>query len=303
LILVALIVIASTGVGVVADHRSAAATRASRLCLTVMLYGLIPFVSFVNFAHLRLTLGAGVGLLGAWVGLLLAGLIAYLAGRSMGLARPTLGGMIIAVMIVNTGYLGYPVSVALLGHGALTHAVAYDQVVSTPLVFTVGFGIGAAFGDPARAGPRRSRARALLLNPPLLASLAGLIGGPAVAPHLLVRIGDKVIDAFLVLGFFAVGVALSSERPAEGASIFQRPDHPVLMAMALRFSVNPALLALVSSTGVAIPTAYLLQAAMPSGINGLIVAHAFGLDQRVIATAIVWTTLAALVVATLTYAV
>jgi len=30
---------------------------------------------------------------------------------------------------------------------------------------------------------------------------------------------------------------------------------------------------------------------MPCGINGLIVGHAFGLDQRLIATSIVWSTL------------
>ena len=33
---------------------------------------------------------------------------------------------------------------------------------------------------------------------------------------------------------------------------------------------------------------------MPTGINSLIVGHAFGLDQRLIATIIVWTTLVAL---------
>jgi predicted permease len=304
LILVALVVIAATGVGVLTDRHSGHATRVSRLCLTTMLYGLIPFVSFVNFAHLKLTLGAGVGLLAAWVGLAIAGVLAYYAGRSLRLSRPSLGGLILAVMIVNTAYLGYPVAVALLGHGALTHAVAYDQVVSTPLVFTVGFAVGAAFGDPERAaGRRRSPARALVTNPPLWASLIGLIGGPAVAPHLLVSVGNVVIDAFLGLGFFAVGVTLSSERRADGGSIFQRPDSAVLVAIALRFSVNPAVLALVSGAGVALPSAYLLQAAMPSGINGLIVAHAYGLDRGVIATAIVWSTLAALTVAVVAYLV
>jgi predicted permease len=303
LILIALIVIASTGVGVVSDRNSDRAARISQLCLKAMLYGLIPFVSFVNFAHLKLTVGAGVGLLGAWVGLGLAGTAAFFAGRALGLPRPSLGALIIAVMVVNTGYLGYPVSVALLGHGALTHAVAYDQIVSGPLVFTVGFAIGAAFGDPPEGAAPRSRGRMLWMNPPLWASLVGLIGGPALAPHLLVSIGDVVVDVFLVVGFYAVGVALSSERRADGGSIFERPDRSVLVAMALRFSVNPALLAFISGVGVTIPTAYLLQAAMPSGINGLIVAHACGLDQHLVATVIVWTTMAVLVAATLAYAV
>ncbi len=305
MILIALIVIASTAVGVAADRRVAVAGRVSRLCLTTMLYGLLPFVAFVNFAHLKLSVGGAVGLAVAWAGLLLAGSLAFLCGRFLGLPRRSIGALVIVVMIANTGYLGYPVSVALLGHGALPHAVVYDQVVSTPLVFTVGFVVAARFGDSARAAQRRSSGggRALLMNPPLWAAAAGLIGGPALAPHLLVAIGDDVVDAFLVLGFFAVGVALSSERRAEGSSIFQAPDHPALVALALRFSVNSALLALVSGLGVAIPTVYLLQAAMPSGIIALIIAHAYGLDQSLIATAIVWSTLAVLVVATVAFVV
>jgi predicted permease len=33
---------------------------------------------------------------------------------------------------------------------------------------------------------------------------------------------------------------------------------------------------------------------MPSGVNSLLVGHAFGLDQRLIATTIVWSTIAVL---------
>jgi hypothetical protein len=42
------------------------------------------------------------------------------------------------------------------------------------------------------------------------------------------------------------------------------------------------------------PAAYLLLAAMPTGVNALVVGHAYGLDQRLIATAIVWSTAAVL---------
>ncbi|MBO0769442.1 MAG: hypothetical protein J2O48_12230, partial [Solirubrobacterales bacterium] len=138
--------IAAAAAGVIADHRSIHAVRVGRGCLTFMFYVLVPYVSFVNFAHLKLTLGAGLGLAGAYVGVGFAALLAYLFGRARGLSGPSLGALIVSVLIVNTAYLGYPMSVALLGSGALTHAVAYDQVVSTPIVFTLGFGVGAAFG-------------------------------------------------------------------------------------------------------------------------------------------------------------
>ncbi|TMM03887.1 MAG: transporter, partial [Actinobacteria bacterium] len=61
-------------------------------------------------------------------------------------------------------------------------------------------------------------------------------------------------------------------------------------AVVLRLLVAPALLAALSAIIVAVPHAYLFQAAMPSGINSLVVAHAYGLDLRLTSSALAWTT-------------
>lgn len=296
---VALTVVAATAAGTVADHRAGWAPVVARRCLAGMLYCLIPFVSYVGFARLQLTLGAGAGLLLAYVGLALAGALVWTAGRRLGLARPELGALICTVILANTGYLGLPTSLALLGPAALSHAIAYDQLISGPMVFTAGFAVGAAFGAAGSSEPGlRARARAFLLrNPPLWGAAAGLLTGWAPAP--LPAISHDVLAVMLVMGFFAVGVYLSSERREDHAPLFERPDRRVGLALVCRLLVNPAWLLLVSLAGVGIPGAYLLQAAMPSGINGLIVGHAYGLDQRLIATVIVWSTSLVVAVAVL----
>jgi predicted permease len=46
-----------------------------------------------------------------------------------------------------------------------------------------------------------------------------------------------------------------------------------------------------------VPDAYLVQAAMASGINSLIVGHLYGLDLRLAASAIAWSTTLAVVAA------
>ncbi len=51
-----------------------------------------------------------------------------------------------------------------------------------------------------------------------------------------------------------------------------------------------------------IPDAYLVQAAMPVGINTLVVAHAYDLDLAIAASALAWSTAIA-VVASLVFAV
>lgn len=294
MILVTITVLFATAAGVLAEHRIAAAERVARGALTSMLYVLVPFVAFVSFVHLHLSLAGGIGLLLAYAGLSLAGVLTWFGGRRLGLSGPALGGLVCSVILVNTGYLGLPMTVVLFGTHVLSQAVAYDQVVSGPMVFTAGFAVGAALGTRG-AGGRAERLRTFLTrNPPLLAAVAGLIAPTAAAPQVLVHASHVVVDALLVIGFFVVGVYLSSERREDGAPLLERPDGRVGLALGLRFLVTPVVLGVASLAGLGLPSVYFVQAAMPTGINSLLVGHAFGLDQRLIATVIVWSTLVVL---------
>ncbi|MDX6641413.1 MAG: malate permease, partial [Solirubrobacteraceae bacterium] len=67
------------------------------------------------------------------------------------------------------------------------------------------------------------------------------------------------------------------------------------VAIVLRLAVAPALLAGFAALVVRIPHVYLLQAAMPSGINSLVIGHAYGLDLRLASSALAWTTAIVLV--------
>ena len=298
MLLVALAVVLATAVGVAAERRTATlAASAARTALGLMLYTLLPFVSFVNFSHLRLSVSGGVGLGVAYVALALAGTAAWAIGRwRLRLDSPGVGALVCSVISVNTGYLGLPMAFALLGSRGFTEAVAYDQLVSGPSFLIVGFAVGAAFG--ARGGETgRDRLKAFVMrNPPLLAVIAGLLTPASVVPGSLLRVSHLVVIALLPLGFFAVGVNLSAEQREEAAALLERPGRRVAVALALRLLAAPAVLLAVSVAAIKLPTAYVLQAAMPTGVNSLIVGHAYGLDQRLIATVIVWSTAAALVV-------
>lgn len=297
MIFVALAVVLSTAAGVAADRRSATAPRAARAVLALMLYVLLPFVSFVNFSHLHLTLGGSVGIVLAYAAIGLGGAATWAIGRHhLHLAPPALGALICSVIIVNTGYLGLPMSLALLGSRGLSEAIAYDQLVSGPMFLVFGFAVAAAFGGRQGASGRE-RVRAFVVrNPPLLAVIAGLLTPASLVPGTLLHVSHLVVLALLALGFFTVGVNLSAERRENAAPLLERPDRRVVLAVALRLLGPSLVLAALSLTAIRLPTAYLLQAAMPSGINSLIVGHAYGLDQRLIATVIVWSTAAVLLV-------
>jgi malate permease and related proteins len=297
LIFVALVALVATAFGVTCERRFADAPRVGRGVLTLMLYVLVPFVSFVNIAHLQLTTGAAAGLGLAYIAVGSAGFAAWALGRHwLRLPRTDLGALICTVIIVNSGYLGLPMTVALLGARELSPAVAYDQLVGAPMLLLFGFGIGATFGA-ATGDSAALRLRAFVSrNPPLLAVIAGLVAPASLAPMALVHASRLVVIALLPLGFYAVGINLSAERRQEGTSLLELPDRRVALSVALRVLVAPLLLACISALIIRLPSAYILQAAMPTGVNTLIVGHAYGLDLRFIATAIVWSTAAVLLV-------
>ena len=292
MILVALAAAAATLSGVIAERRSPHARRVAQQTLKVMLYGLVPFVSYVSIAHLRVTTSSGLGLGLGWLTLGSAALIASVLGRSLlHLNDRALGAVVCAVVVTNTGYLGNPVVTALLGAPALRYGVAWDQLVGSPGLFVLGFGVGAFYGDGAALPWRTRLLRFVTRNPPLWGVIAGLLVSPSLAPNPLPTIATWVIDVLLVCGFFAAGVYLSSERRGETAPLIERPNRAVLLALGVRLLAAPLILLGLSALTVGVPTAYLVQSAMPTGLNTLIVGHAYRLDLRLIASIIVWSSL------------
>jgi predicted permease len=213
-----------------------------------------------------------------------------MASRVLGLSRPQTGAVVCAVLSVNTGYLGYPLTVALLGRGELSTAVLYDVLVTGPSLLLGAFAVGAAFGTKAGDTPR-DRVRAFFTrNPPLYAAIAGLLAPSALAPQVLVDASQVLIVAILPIGFFAVGATL-----AEGAEHGELPlppplTRPVLLTLFARLALVPALLMLLATPLIDLPAAYRLMSAMPTGLNAMVVSHAYGLDNRIVAEAVTWST-------------
>jgi predicted permease len=271
---------------------------ASRRLMSLLLYVLMPVVAFFNIARLDITVDVGVGLVLGWLALGIAALIAYVvASRGLRLSRPTTGTLVNVAMHGNTGYLGLPLCVALLGADHLSEAVAYDVLVQLP-VFLIGVaGVGATFGSAAGVA-LGERAKAFLVrNPPLLATLAALVAPEQMAPDVMVDATRVLVFAMLPVGFFAVGVTIGSESEHGRIPLVPRFGAPELAAIVLRLVVAPVVLLALAAPLIDIPAAYLLLAATPAGISGLVVAHVYGLDMGFAASAIAWTTAIVLVAA------
>jgi predicted permease len=291
-IAVALTVALSVAAGIGAERRyRERARRGARRVLAAMLYTLVPFVIFFNVSrvHLNVDVGAGLGL--AYVMLALVGGAGWLiARRGLRLDGPATGSQVVSAVQVNTGYLGLPLVTALLGGHALGQAAAYDTLVSGPVLFGPVFALGAVFGRRGGAGRGGAVRSFVTRNPPLLAVIAALLAPGSLTPAALVDASHVLVFALAPLGFFAVGVTLASEAEA-GALPFPPPlTAPVAAALGLRLLAAPAILYLLALPLIHLPDPYLVQAAMPTGINALVVAHAYGLELRPLAATIAWST-------------
>jgi predicted permease len=286
------LIVVGTGIGVFSERRyPSEAIKLARRCLQVILYVLVPIVIFFNLAKATISfdnaVGIGLGLINL---ALVSTLTWFVATRFLHLSRPQTGALVCSVLVANTAYLGYPLTVALLGHDHLSTSVLFDVLVSGPALMLGAFGVAAAFGNRAGEG-WRGRARTFFTrNPPLYAAVLGALVPDALAPHFLVNASQVLAVAILPIGFFAVGATL-----AEGAEHGEMPfppglSRPVAVAVVGRLAVAPALLMLLAAPFIDLPASYRLLSAMPTGLNAMIVSHAYGLDNRIVAEAITWST-------------
>lgn len=294
---IVLTVIVATAVGVLAERRDNARAHAARqVLLQTMLWVLVPFVAYVNIARAQLSVDATLSLAVAAAAIVLAGTIMWrLARGPFALPSEAAGATIVTTIQANTAYFGLPLIAALFSPAELAQAVVYDGLVSLPMFVLGSYSVGARLG-PAREGGLRAQLRAgLLRNPVLWVVVAALLVPDAWAPEALVGPSHIAVYALLPLGFVVVGITLGDEAK-DGMLRIPPPLTPPLAAVVLlRMAFVPVVLLVVGLTLIDVPAPFYVMAAMPVGINTVLVGHATGLDLRLTSAAIAWTTVVALV--------
>ena len=290
---IALTSLAALLIGVGSEHRwGPGAVALSRRLLDLMAYVAMPLVIFFTVSHLKLTSAIGAGLAFGWTERIVVIALAWVIGaRVLKLAPAATGAVMVAVGLANTGYLGIPLIALLLGNDQIGLAVAYDTTVTAPIALIGGFAIGAAFGTKAGEGTRERLKSFIFRNPALFALIAALIVPNWLSPNWARDIATVTAVAIAPIGFFAVGVNLMLEHDQEGTRIFPPPlSKPVVTALLLRLLIAPGVMLGLSTVVIKVPTAFLIQAGMASGITALAIGHIFGLDLKIIVGAIAWST-------------
>jgi hypothetical protein len=193
------------------------------------------------------------------------------------------GAIMLTAAFGNTGFIGYPVTAALLGGAAVPLAVFSDVFGTVFALVIVGLPVAARLSG---GGDRVSLLRELLTFPAVLALVAGLVARAVPVPESVSSGLDLLATIVAPLIMLSVGIML---RPR---SLVRRFADIALVVM-LRLAVAPALALMggdMFASGDVLRVA-VLQAGMPTMMLTLVVGERFGLDTDFIASAIFVTTL------------
>jgi hypothetical protein len=249
----------------------------------------IGIVAFLR--HTQLTETLWLAPVSAWGAILLSYGLArlYLKVANQSFPPATQTSFQLTSMVGNTGYIGFPVSLVLVGSPYFAWAVFYDMVGSTPGAY--GLGVALAARTQAATGhntpaPTQNNWRvlgiAMLLNPALWSFTIGLLGRDVPLPSWL-EVGLRVtawgvVSTALVL----IGIRLSQVTSLKNVRL-------ALVSLTIKMLIVPFLLgSILRSLNVSseIQRAILLQSAMPPAFATLVIAEAYELDQSLTVTTI-----------------
>lgn len=195
-------------------------------------------------------------------------------------SKPAQGTFLLAAMVGNTGYLGYPVILALVGDKYFAWALFYDMLGTLFGAYGLGVVLAARFG----IGTQNSWQLALVMlqNPALWAFGFGLIVRNVALPVL----AEEILQAFawgsLALALVHIGMRLS--RLSSWGSL-----QPAAISLGIKMLIVPLVLgAGLPFLGITGPPhlAIVLQMAMPPAFATLVLAEAYNLDRDLAVTAV-----------------
>lgn len=255
---------------------------------TLLIYVALPALVFttVQPADVSVKLVAIPGL--AWV-IVLAGLaLALLAAKAFGLKGAVAGAFLLTAVFGNTGYIGYPVASALMGDTGLVRAIFYDIFGNTAAIVTIGSLVASRFGEhDIKVDPLRE----IATFPPFIAlALALLLRSVAVPIPVMDWLGvlGKLVVPLIMV---SVGLSLKPGRLKEHLPIVSAIAVIKLLVLPLlAWGLGSLLLKDEASVRVLV-----LEAGVPSMMLTVVIGMRFKLDVDLIASAILVTTVGAIV--------
>ncbi|MDM9379156.1 AEC family transporter [Chlorogloeopsis sp. ULAP01] len=231
-------------------------------------------------AHLAILLGAFL----AWIGVKWQALFVKTIPQ-----QATQASIILAAMVGNTGYLGYPVILTVVDTQYFAWALFYDLLGTTLGAYGLGVALAARFSSGVYNA--RQILKAILINPALWSFGFGLLLRQVTIPASIGLCLETLAWTAVALSLLLIGMRLSKLN-----SWHSLPQAG--FGLGIKMLLVPLILAstlpLFGITGAA-ARVIVLQMAMPPAFATLIIAETFNLDRNLAVTALAVGTMVLLV--------
>jgi hypothetical protein len=183
-------------------------------------------------------------------------------------------------MLGNTGYLGFPITLALVGEKYFGWAIFYDMLGTTIGAYGLGVLLAARFG---RESPSYQQlVQALLQNPALWSLGFGLGFRQVPLPELVEHVLQGLAWGAIALSLVLIGMRLS--QLDSWSNLKQASVSVVIKMLVIPLILGIGLLQL-GITGLPL-LVIVLQAAMPPAFATLVIAEVYDLDRDLTVTAL-----------------
>ncbi len=217
----------------------------------------------------------------------ITGFFSYFILKRFNLSDKQLWGVLITVMIANTGFMGYPVNLGIYGNEGFLRAIFCD--IATMFIFLfLSFALVLKFG-----GSVRSAVKKIALFPPLWAIIFGISLNLVNLP-----IGPVLDNTINYLGNGAIPLIMLSLGVSIDLQGIKRSKSMIIFTSIMKLLFFPFIAFLIVSFLGLVDLQYnvsIVEAAMPSGMLSLILAITYKLDFELSSDCILINTVISLV--------
>ncbi|MEA5579765.1 AEC family transporter [Nodularia harveyana UHCC-0300] len=194
--------------------------------------------------------------------------------------KSTQGSLFLAAMIGNTGYLGFPISLALAGPEYFAWALFYDMLGTLFGAYGLGIVLASHFGGNIRNYGQITKS--LLINPALWSFAFGLLFRQVTLPTVWESTLETLAWIVVALTLVLIGMRLS------GLTSWHKLP-PAGISLTIKMLIVPlvigSLLPLLGVTGEP-ALVIVLQMSMPPAFATLVIAETFNLDRDLAVTSL-----------------
>ena len=255
----------------------------------IVMYILMPCMVFSAIYNADLSLIPKLGILPFVIlaSSIVTGVVSYFILKKLNLDDVTLWSVLVTVMIANTAFMGYPVTLGIYGQTGFLRAIFCD--IATLCIFLLlSFLLIIKFG-----GTLKSAIRKIAFFPPLWAVILGLGFN-----WLNIPIGPVIDNTVNYLGQGAIPLIMITLGLSIDFSAISRSKSMIAFTSVMKLAFFPLIAFLIASQIGLVDLQYkvsIIEAAMPSGMMSLLLAITYKLDYELTSDCILINTVISLI--------